>query len=125
MHTPVDLLRESEFFSVFEDEDLYALSRHAVRLTFDKGERIIEEGRRADRFYVIERGTVELSFLAPVDPVEVDPVVGGAREQVAIHTINRPGVLLGWSAMVEPYIYRAGAEGPARLRACWPSSASS
>ena len=110
MHTPVDLLRESEFFSVFEDEDLYALSRHAVRLTFDKGERIIEEGRRADRFYVIERGTVELSFLAPVDPVEVDPVVGGAREQVAIHTINRPGVLIGWSAMVEPYIYRAGAE---------------
>ncbi len=110
MNTPVDLLRESEFFSVFEDEDLYALSRNAVRLRFDKGERIIEEGRRADRFYVIEQGTVALSFLAPVDPVEMDPVVGGLREQIAIHTINRPGVLIGWSAMVEPHLYRASAE---------------
>ncbi len=110
MNTPVDLLRESEFFSVFEDEDLYALSRNAVRLSFNKGDRIIEEGRLADRFYVIERGTIALSFLAPVDPVEMDPVVGGARAQIAIHTINRPGVLIGWSAMVEPNLYRASAE---------------
>lgn len=111
MHTPVDLLRESEFFSVFDDEDLYALARHAVRLSFDKGDRIMEEGRPAERFYVIERGTVALSFLAPPDPSEMDPVIsGGLREQVAIHTINRPGVLIGWSAMVEPHLYKASAE---------------
>lgn len=110
MSTPVDLLRESEFFHVFDDEDLYALARNAVRLNFDKGDRIIEEGRLAERFYVLERGTVELSFLEPVDPAEMDPVVaGGLREQIAIHALNRPGVLIGWSAMIDPHRYKASA----------------
>ncbi len=107
MHTPVELLRESAFFGGFEDVDLEALALHAVRLSFRKGDRIIEEGLSADRFYILISGTLELSFLAPAEPGEMDPHVEDSPDSVVIHAINEPGAMIGWSAMVEPHRYRA------------------
>ena len=96
-----------EFFAGFEDVDLEALALHAVRLSFHKGDHIIEEGQPADRFYILISGTLELSFLAPVEPGEMDPHVEDAPDSVVIHAINKPGPMIGWSAMVEPHRYRA------------------
>ncbi len=109
MTAPVDLLRESRFFVGFEDADLVALAGHAIRLSFRKGDRIVEEGRPAERLYILVSGTVELSFRAPAEPNEMDPQVIDPRESIVIHSINVPGALIGWSAMVEPHLCRATA----------------
>ena len=109
MRAPVDLLRESRFFASFEDADLVSFARDAIRLSFRKGDCIVEEGRPAQRLYILVSGTVELSFMAPAEPSEMDPHVADRRGDIVIHSINVPGSLIGWSAMVEPYLCRATA----------------
>ena len=109
MRSAFDLLRESEFFTGFESDDLRALASNAGRFTFQKGDRIVEEGQPSDRLYILVTGTVQLSFRAPLDPHEMDPHVGSAPGSIVIHPVNEPGSLIGWSAMVEPYSCRATA----------------
>ena len=109
MNSLVSLLRESEFFEVFETEDLEALARDAVRLNFRKGDRIVEEGRPSERLFILVSGTFELSFLAPSEHSEIDPHVEDVPGRIVIHSINEPGALIGWSSMVKPYRCRATA----------------
>ena len=109
MRAPFELLRESRFFAGFADADLLAFSRGAVRLSFSKGDRIVEEGRPAERLCILVSGTVQLSFRAPSEPNEMDPQVVDPRHSIVIHAVNEPGSLIGWSAMVEPYLCRATA----------------
>ena len=109
MQAPLDLLQDSAFFDVFEDEDLVALASDANRIRFQKGDRIVEEGEPSERLYILVSGTVELSFLAPHGPDEMDPPLDASHESIKIHRINEPGALIGWSAMVEPYRCRATA----------------
>ena len=103
MRSASDLLRESEFFAGFDEDDLRALARDAARLVFQKGDRIVEEGQPSERLYILVNGTVELSFLAPFEPHEMDPHVGTPPGSIVIHPVNEPGSLIGWSAMVRPY----------------------
>ena len=109
MNSLVSLLRESEFFEVFETGDLEALARDAVALSFRKGDRIVEEGRPSERLYILVSGTFELSFLAPSEHSEMDPHVQDVPGRIVIHSINEPGALIGWSSMVKPYRCRATA----------------
>ena len=109
MRSAFDLLRESDFFDGFKETDLRSLARDADRLVFQKGDRIVEEGLPSEQLYILVSGTVELSFLAPFEPHEMDPHVGRPPGSIVIHPINEPGSLIGWSAMVEPYRCRATA----------------
>lgn len=109
MQAPLELLRDSAFFDVFEDEDLVALASEAERMSFRKGDRIVEEGEPSERLYILVSGTVELSLFAPHSPDEMDPRLDASHESIKIHRINEPGALIGWSAMVEPYRCRATA----------------
>ena len=109
MEAPLESLRDSAFFDVFDDEDLVALASEARRMSFRKGDRIVAEGEPSDRLYILVSGTVELSLLAPHSPNEMDPRLDASHESITIHRINEPGALIGWSAMVEPFRCRATA----------------
>ena len=109
MNSLVSLLRESEFFQGFETEDLDALARDAVRLSFRKGDRILVEGLPSERLFILVSGAVQLSFLAASEPSEMDPHVEDVPGRIVIHSINEPGAVIGWSAMVKPYQCRATA----------------
>ena len=109
MQAPLELLQDSAFFDVFEDEDLVALASDARRMTFRKGDCIVKEGEPSECLYILVSGTVELSLLAPHGPDEMDPRLDASHETITIHRINEPGALIGWSAMVEPYRCRATA----------------
>ncbi len=109
MQGPLDLLRDSAFFDVFEDEDLVALACDANQMTFHKGDCIVKEGEPAQSLYILVSGTVELSLLAPHAADEMDPRLDASHESIKIHRVNEPGALIGWSAMVEPYRCRATA----------------
>ncbi len=109
MQTPLDLLRESGFFEGFADADLVALASDAVRLSFGKGDRVVQEGRPSNRLFILVSGTLELSFSDAQATGEMDPQVAEGPSSIVIHSINEPGALIGWSSMVEPFVCRATA----------------
>ncbi|MFF4161258.1 cyclic nucleotide-binding domain-containing protein [Streptomyces sp. NPDC001678] len=75
-------------------ERLMELGREVA---FDAGTRIFEEGGRADRFWVIRTGTVNLDIHVP------------GRQAAVVETLGA-GRLVGWSWLCPPHQWHLGAE---------------
>jgi CRP-like cAMP-binding protein len=82
-------------------ERLMELSREAV---FSAGARIFEQGRRADRFWIIRTGRVDLDVHVP------------GRQAAVIDTLV-PGDLLGWSWLSPPRAWHLGAQAASAVSA--------
>lgn len=80
------------------------LMRMAREVSFDAGTRLFEEGRRADRFWIIRTGTVVLDLHVP------------GRRAAVIESLGH-GELLGWSWHFPPYAWHLGAEAMSPVRA--------
>lgn len=74
-------------------ERLLAETSHEVAL--DQDARVFEEGRRADRFWIIRSGRVEVDLRVP------------GRRAAVIETLSRDD-LLGWSWLFPPYMWHMG-----------------
>jgi hypothetical protein len=81
-------------------ERLMSLARDA---SFGSGARLFEEGRHADRFWVIETGTVALDLRVP------------GRRAAVIESLTH-GELVGWSWHFPPYVWQLGAEATSPVR---------
>ncbi|MDJ1131939.1 Crp/Fnr family transcriptional regulator [Streptomyces iconiensis] len=73
-------------------------------VSFDAGDRIFEEGGRADRFWILHTGSATLDMHVP-----------GHRDVVIDHV--RHGELLGWHWMFKPYVWTLGAQAESPVRA--------
>ncbi|MEU0600903.1 cyclic nucleotide-binding domain-containing protein [Streptomyces sp. NPDC006393] len=71
---------------------------------FDVGSRLFEEGRHADRFWIVRTGTVALDLHVP------------GRRPAVIESVGH-GELLGWSWHFPPYVWQLGAEAMSPVRA--------
>jgi CRP-like cAMP-binding protein len=80
------------------------LMRLAAEVSFDAGARLFEEGRRADRFWIVRTGTVALDLRVP------------GRRPAVIETLGH-GELVGWSWHFPPYLWHLGAEAMSPVRA--------
>ncbi|MEU8655052.1 Crp/Fnr family transcriptional regulator [Streptomyces sp. NPDC048737] len=80
------------------------LMRYAREVAFDVGARVFEEGRHADRFWIIRTGTVALDLRVP------------GRRAAVIESIGH-GELVGWSWHFPPYVWQLGAEATSPVRA--------
>jgi CRP-like cAMP-binding protein len=101
-----EVLRRYPIFASFDDVVLRQLATLAGTVQMRAGEGIFEEGDKADYFYLILEGQVELSLShgrAAVGQVAVTRLGGGE--------------VFGWSSIVEPYRYQLSAEAskPTRL----------
>ena len=76
----------------------------AREVSYPQGARLFEEGGRADRFWIIRTGTVELDMRVP-----------GSRAAV-IESLGH-NELLGWSWLYPPHVWHLGAEAASPLRA--------
>ncbi|MEW2433257.1 cyclic nucleotide-binding domain-containing protein [Streptomyces caniferus] len=76
----------------------------ASEVAFPAGTRIFEEGKPADRFWIVRTGSVDL-----------DIQVAG-RRPVVIESLGH-GDLLGWSWLLPPYVWRMGAGAFTLVRA--------
>ncbi|GGT40342.1 Crp/Fnr family transcriptional regulator [Streptomyces chromofuscus] len=85
-------------------EHRHRLMRTAREVSFDAGTRLFEEGRRADRFWIIRTGTVTLDLHVP------------GRRAAVIQSLG-PGELVGWSWHFPPYTWHLGAEAMSPVRA--------
>ncbi|MFI0259581.1 cyclic nucleotide-binding domain-containing protein [Streptomyces sp. NPDC017056] len=82
-------------------ERLMTLARE---VSFPAGQRIFEEERKADRFWIIRTGAVQLDIRVP------------GRRAAVVETLH-PGDLLGWSWLFPPYAWQLGAETLSPVRA--------
>ncbi|GHE14961.1 Crp/Fnr family transcriptional regulator [Streptomyces alanosinicus] len=80
------------------------LMRLAREVSFEAGTRLFEEGRRADRFWIVRTGTVALDLHVP------------GRRSAVIETLGH-GELIGWSWHFTPYSWHLGGEAASRVRA--------
>jgi len=80
------------FFSGLKEDHTRLLADCAIRIHFDRDQVIFRKGETANRFYLIESGTVALES------------VSGGAEPVTIDVING-GELLGWSWLFPPYVW--------------------
>ncbi|MEU3856552.1 cyclic nucleotide-binding domain-containing protein [Streptomyces sp. NPDC028722] len=76
----------------------------AREVSFPLSTRLFEEGRRADRFWIIRTGTVALDLHVP------------GRRAAVIETLGH-GELVGWSWHFAPYTWQLGAETTSPVRA--------
>ncbi|AOR37596.1 regulator [Streptomyces fodineus] len=76
----------------------------AREVTFEAGARMFEEGRRADRFWIVRTGSVALDLHVP------------GRRSAVIETLGH-GELIGWSWHFPPYLWHLGAEAMSPVRA--------
>ncbi|MBN0042735.1 cyclic nucleotide-binding domain-containing protein [Streptomyces actuosus] len=80
------------------------LTRIAREVSFPAGTRLFEEGRRADRFWIVRAGTVALDIHVP------------GRRAAVVETLGR-GELVGWSWYFPPYEWHLGAETTSTVQA--------
>ena len=85
------------------EEHLRSLSEAAMHASFAEGECIFREGEPANRFYLIEEGSVFITSRIP------------GHSQIVIQTIGA-GDALGWSWLFEPFTWHfdARADEPTR-----------
>jgi CRP-like cAMP-binding protein len=80
------------------------LMRTAREVSFSRGARLFEEGGRADRFWILRSGTVDLDMHVP------------GRRAAVIETLGHDE-LLGWSWLFHPHCRHLGAEATTPVRA--------
>jgi CRP/FNR family transcriptional regulator, cyclic AMP receptor protein len=84
------------FFAALTGEQRAALAGDGSMVTFAAGERLFDEGGRADRFWLIEDGSIALDMRVP-----------GRGDQI-VETLGS-GTVLGWSWLHPPYQWHFGA----------------
>ncbi|MFE7773690.1 Crp/Fnr family transcriptional regulator [Streptomyces sp. NPDC057445] len=76
----------------------------AEEVKFPEGTRVFEEGRLADRFWIIKSGTITLHMAVP------------GRRPAVIESLGF-GELVGWSWLFPPFVWQLGAQAMTPVRA--------
>jgi CRP-like cAMP-binding protein len=96
VETAYDLLAAQPFLAGLSQAHLQRLSYTASRTVLHAGTRVFSEGSRADRFWLINRGRVDLDTSVP------------GRGNVVVESLGA-GAVLGWSWLFPPYRWHFGA----------------
>ncbi|MFJ8114257.1 cyclic nucleotide-binding domain-containing protein [Streptomyces sp. NPDC096132] len=86
------------------DEHRERLMRAARDVSFPQGTRLFEEGGRADRFWIIRTGGVEIDMRVP------------GRRAAVVENLGH-NELVGWSWLFPPHVWQMGAEATTPVRA--------
>lgn len=106
MKSTLEILRDSPALGTLDPVHLDFLAQRAWIRSFDRGAPIFEQGVPATACFVLLAGKVLMSFRPPDDDAARD---GGQPppEPVPLREYDDPGRLLGWSALLAPFRYRA------------------
>ena len=88
------IVTQAELFKNVGQDALEMVRSYGSERAYESQAVVFREGERAENFYILVDGKVH--------------VVIGEEEEICF-AIDRTGQVFGWSALVEPYQYRAGA----------------
>ena len=99
-----------EIFKGLRQDELEEIAELCEEVIFADGDRVLTEGERADYFYILEEGRVDLRFELPNCNTSEDMTV----------STTEPGECFAWSAMVPQHIatlscYSTGMSGAIRI----------
>ena len=92
------VLDRSPLFGVFGEKLRREILDLCIQETHRAGEELFESRGQAQYIYILEHGHVALVIRT------------GAREEVILSTLSKPGDVIAWSALVEPRVLTASAE---------------
>lgn len=90
-------LRECDVFSSLDDTTLEKIASLAVEKQYEAGTTIFNEGDNADELLVLQEGEAVLQ-------ITVRDAVKQVNKRITVDITNRNSIV-GWSAIVEPYLY--------------------
>jgi CRP/FNR family cyclic AMP-dependent transcriptional regulator len=82
-----------EIFKGLIQEELEEIAKLCEEVVFNHGDRVLTEGQRADYFFILEEGSVDLRFELPYRKTS---------KEMTVTTIE-PGESFGWSALIRPH----------------------
>ena len=89
-------LLEHPFLSGFNEKHIEILSKHASLKTFNEDELLIKQGEKAEEFYLIIHGEIEIMLLEEkLFSIPLSPL--------------KDGDLVGWSWFYSPFIWQFNA----------------
>lgn len=97
----IDRLRHNELLVALTEGELSRLTPLCSDFVAIEDATIFMEGRHAPHLYLVTEGQVALQKWVRVPH--------GARSRRTTITVARPGEVIGWSALVEPYRYTLSA----------------
>lgn len=97
----IDTLKASELFTGFDEGHLQKVADRCRSESYMEGAKIFKEGDDARELYILSQGEVALEM-------EVRPVPDRSGIPTAVELVTK-GEILGWSALVEPYVYTLSA----------------
>jgi CRP/FNR family transcriptional regulator, cyclic AMP receptor protein len=104
MQTSISILEAQPFLKGMTGQQLELMAKESMPAEFKTGERILQEGGPANRFYLLLDGLVKLeSTVSDGEPVH-------------IQTLGR-GDVLGWSWLFPPYYWHFDARAVAPTKA--------
>jgi len=97
----VDLLKQYTFFKWFSDEQIKKIADTASQESFKAGFQLWDKGDPAKNLYLLEAGKIVLYM---------DAYAGTDKPsaKVTVDLVTK-GDAMGWSAVIEPYVYTLGA----------------
>ena len=95
--TAKQVLKVCPVFSTLSDADLEKVAGSALEKQYEAGTTIFQEGDKAEELLVLQEGKVALQMALPKALAQT-----GRRVTVDVITGNE---IVGWSAIVEPYVY--------------------
>ncbi|MDT0449535.1 cyclic nucleotide-binding domain-containing protein [Streptomyces sp. DSM 40473] len=97
-------MKGTGLFEAIPEGSREPLMRLGHEASFPAGTRLFEEGQRADRFWVIRTGTVNLDIHVP------------GRQAAVVETLGAGG-LVGWSWLCPPHQWHLGAQATSPVEA--------
>jgi CRP-like cAMP-binding protein len=94
-------LRKCQLFSRLKEADINQVAAISQIKEYSAGATIFQEGKTADELLVVEEGKVALQMV-----LDDSPTQNARRVTIDIITGNET---LGWSALVEPFVYTLAA----------------
>ena len=95
-------LRDCELLSALSDKELSSIAIICSKTSVTEGDSLFMEGQRAEHIYIVTSGRIALQ-----------KNLGDRRKksQIGAATIAfcQPDEIVGWSALVEPYLYTLSA----------------
>jgi CRP-like cAMP-binding protein len=94
-----ELLRRYQLFAALAPKHVDAIAMLTEEVQAESGETLFEAGTRASNLYILEKGCIDLFYVA------VDEINPELHKELFVSEIN-PGEPFGISALIEPYIYQ-------------------
>lgn len=88
------VMQEADLFTDLDPEVVKAIKNAIVDESYDEGAIIFEKGEAALNFYILAKGSVELSI---------------GEDGYVTHVVENPGEAFGWSSLVDHFVFTASA----------------